>query len=243
MRRPLNIGGVCLLLVALLGSPARAGQDWPQIALPPGATSYNADAVSTVNGTPMKMQGFVVPTATPELAAWFRRSLGKPLVENMLGPKLVLGQLRGEYFVTVQLEAAAGGTRALLAIAHLKAGLDQRHATAGANARLIERLPAGTRLESRLGSTDNGKQASHVTLSNQHSVQINRERLVRMLAEDGLRLEREAKADAPLPPGLRESSTLFFKGSRGEAMAVIARRTDGNTTIVMNTTTPMEHFK
>lgn len=205
---------------------------WPQVAVPANVREYQVDSITVIDGLPVQMKGFVSPQTQTELASWFRSSWGKNLVENRLGSKLILGQARGDYFISIQLEPAGRSTRAVLAVANLRAGMEQRPAAEAANARLLARLPAGTRVISRLGSIDGPRSATHIVLSNGHDEQLNGDQLIRMLRDDGMQLEHESKG-----------RTMFFKGKGSEAMAVLSRGRDGQTTIVLNTTTVMEQYK
>lgn len=237
------------LVLSLGAAPATAYNTslWPHVGVPPDASMYHADMGATFQGLPMRIQGFVSRSDVPTLATWFRHSLGQPLTEDRIGTKLLLGQARGEYFVSVQLEPIGDGSRAVLAVSHLKAGFDRRAENDNANARILARLPSGTRLISRLGSSTSGKNSSHLVFSNNHETQLNRDQLVRMLNDDGLRLERETNSGtdgAVRPTGqLAAAITMFFKGRSAEAMVVIARRLDGQTTIVLNRLTLMEHVE
>ncbi len=235
MNRPRDPGRTVrvtvVLLFSLASTPSQA-TTWPQVDLPSNASVHGVDSVTTIDGLPIKMQGFVSALTVTELARWYRHKLGDDVVENTLGPKLVLGQGKGEYFITVQLEAIAGKTRAIVAVAHLTAGMQQRQATEAANARLLERLPSGTRVVSRLAALDGPRNAIHVVLSNGYGSQVNRDALVRMQLANGLALEHEARTAS-------DGTTLFFKGSGAEAIAVLTRGRDGKMTIVMNSTTFM----
>ena len=77
----------------------------------------------------MQVRGFVSPEPVAELAARFRASLGSPLVTSQHGGKTILGQARGGYYLTVQLETAGSGTRGLVAqtdVAALRPGVFHR---------------------------------------------------------------------------------------------------------------------
>jgi hypothetical protein len=201
----------------------------------------------TVNGTPLRMQGFLSPGQPGEVAEWFRRHLGKPLVENTVAGKLVLGRPSGEFYLSVQLEGVGRGTRGLVAISHLKAGYERYPAAHEAAERLLARLPAGSRLISQMSSSEGGKLSRYLVISNEHGVELNRERVVDMMREDGLSLQREARPDAraarSLPPGAGDGRTLFFQGAGREAMALVSRSPDGSTTLVLHTLTAMERFQ
>lgn len=225
-----------LALLCLLSLPAMAASPWPQVEKPADASVYEVDAITFVNGMPMKMHGLVSPRALPALAAWYKSKLGEPVVENALGNKTVLGQARGDFFITIQLEPLARGTRAVVAVTRLKGPPDPHTDVEGANRKLLARLPAGTTVVSRLAAVDGPRDATHVVLSNNLDQGLNRDRVVRMLKEDGLRLEHEAEGNTDNATG----TTLFFKGAGKEAMAVLARNRQGQTTIVLNTTTFLE---
>lgn len=234
-------------VMLLAGGPAWGEASWPAVALPPGASSYALGEEIAVDGLPMRIQGWSSVDSQSRLADWFRRRLGRPLMENTVGRKLVLGRMSGEFYISVQLEPAAQGTRGILAVSHLKAGYQRRGETQAALRLLLSRLPSGTRVLSQMVSGDGGKLARYAVLANQYHEDINRERLLDMMREDGMALEREAAAAAVpgqlLPAGAQDGRTLWFKGAGKEAMAVICRGREGGTTIVLNTVTYMEHVK
>ncbi len=130
MKRPLDSGrmlGVAgTLFIGLLTATVTQAAAWPQVELPADASVYSIDSVTTIDGLPLKMQGFVSRLTVAELAAWYRSKMGRDVVENSLGQKRILGQRKGEYFISVQLEPIAGKTRAIAAVSHLTAGLKQR---------------------------------------------------------------------------------------------------------------------
>jgi hypothetical protein len=239
-----GLGAALLLLGA---GAARGHARWPTVELPPDASSYALGEEIAVDGLPMRIRGWSSASSTAQLAAWFRRHLGQPLMENTLGRKLILGRLSGEYYISVQLEEAGQGTRGVLAVSHLKAGYQRRADTRAAMQRLLARLPSGSRVVSQMVSSDGGKLASYAVLANQYHEDINRERVIGLMREDGLALEREAQTAStpaqPLPAGAQNGRSLWFKGAGKEAMAVICRGQDGATTVVLNTITYMEHVK
>lgn len=220
------IAAATAVAALLPAAPAWSETRWPAVALPPDAGGYALDGEMMVDGLPMRMRGWRSPGRPALLADWFRRQLGRPLVENTLGNKLVLGKMAGEFYISVQLEPAGQGTRGVLAVSHLKAGFQRREASQAALRRLLARLPSGTRVTAQLESADGGKQARYAVLSNHHGEELNRERVIGMLRDDGLALEREA--------GARDGRTLWFRGAGRDAMAVICRGKDGATTIVLN---------
>jgi hypothetical protein len=241
------VPALCLALLAC--APALAST-WPSVALPAGATAFEVGEQLSVNGMPMRLRGFVTRSAPLDTAAWFRNSLGQPVVENRLMGKLVLGRAQGDYYISVLIEALPGshGTRGTVTVSDVKAAYERRADTRAVDERMLARLPYGSRLVSQMRSTDHGRVSAYVQAENGHSQQLNRDYLVRQLETEGYRLEREGIPDlkrAPaLPQRLADGRTLFFKGRNGEATAVIrAGARAGVTSIVINTVNSMEQVE
>ena len=240
----------CLSLVfcaTLLALPVHA-DGWPTVSVPKGLTTFDIGQQVSVNGLPMQLRGFVSARAARELADAFRHSLGKPLVEHMLGGKLVLGRREGEHYLSVQIESVAnGGSRGIVAVTHLKAAYDNQAPTHDNMQRWLVRLPAGSRLLSQMESEDAGKLSRHLIISNSQDEALNRDHLVSLLAEEGLRLEREGAPDvqsaARMNDSLAASRLLFFKGADKEAIATLRRDGDGQTTVVLNIITSLERMR
>jgi len=238
------LGGGALVM-ALAATAATA--TWPTQALPPNASGFHVGSEMNVSGVPMRIRGFVSPSSRDDVAAWFRRSMGSPVVENQLGDKLVLGQARGEFYVTVQLEAQTGGTRGMVAISHMKGAADRSNATAEAAQRLLDRLPSGTRILEQVSSRDGPQMSHYVMLSNRNGEAVNRDRIVWMMQEDGMRLEREERVSGPLADDpkatLANGRSLWFKGRGKEAIVVLGRNPQGDSVVVFNKVTLMEQLK
>ena len=148
------------------GNFALAQASWPTIALPKDVRAFDIGEQLTINGLPMRMQGFVSARNPVQLAEWFRQRMGKPLVENTLANKLILGRAQGEYYLTVQLEPAATGTRGIAAVSHLKAAYDGRAENRASTEHWLSRLPAGSKLLSQMSSEDAGKASTYLLVVN-----------------------------------------------------------------------------
>lgn len=227
---------------------------WPTIPMPPNVNAFTAGEQFTSNGMAMRVQGFLSKDQSViYLADWFRRSLGQPLVEDRKGDKLILGRAQNGYYLSVQLEPTSGGSperpgsKGLMAVSDIKSANENLAHYSSSNQRWLQRWPSGSQLVSHMSSEENGKAASHVVIVNSHSESFNRDALVDMLRQDGYMLERESTADNKmadrLPAHLRESKTLFFRGDAKEAIATIARDTQGRTAMVLNTTIALETYK
>lgn len=239
--------GVAVTLMAAAGS-AGAAAGWPLVELPKDAVAFTVGEQLVVNGLPMRLQGFVSNAAPLEIASWFRQHMGKPLMENLVSGKLVLGQPAGEYFISIQLEAVGRGTtRGIVSVSHLKAGYEKRSETKSAMERLLRRLPPGSRLVSQMESRDRGRLGSHVVISNLLHEDLNRNRLTAMMRDDGLMLEQDALVDSDtanrLPASAANGRAMFFRGAGTQAAAVIFRNEKGQTTVILNIVTEIAHFK
>ncbi len=240
-------GLVVMLVMALIADKTFAEEPWPEIALPRDIRVQQVGAPITVNGILMRMTSFTTKMSKEETAKWFRQSLGKPLVENIVSNKLILGRAIGNrYYLSIQLQAVEFGTKVLIAVSDPKTGFQNRAAAKADFERLTARLPHGSRLISHTTSVDGNKQSSYLVVANSYSEEVNRERVVSNMREDGLYLEREAAADGRrvlTTAGIRPNGkALFFKGAKTEAIAVISRAQEG-TSVVLNTVTTMDTLK
>jgi hypothetical protein len=241
--------GAATCVLALVAGIARAdgAADWPTLALPPGTASYSISPRMAVDGIPMKLEGFESPKSPAELVSWFRAQLPQPLLENTVGTKLVLGHPHGSYFFTIQMEAVDGGTKGVVAVTDIDGAMVERKAGDSVTDRVLAGFPAGTQVVRSMTSSEQSRSSTFVALVNRYSEDVNRQRLVDLLLADGMRLEREATADAAtearLPSGTQVGSTLFFKGEGKEATAVITRGADSQVNVVLNTVTNLEQFK
>ena len=227
--------------------PVLAQTSWPQIAVPPGIVLTEQSGQVTANGLPVRMRGFTSAARPGKVAELFRHSLGQPLIEDKVGAKLVLGRSQGEHYLTVQFEAAGSGTRGVIAVTELTAALNGAAATLEADQRLLAKLAAGFSIVSRTASSDARRRVEHVVLTNSHSIGLSVESLKGMLGADGFSFERETRSGnqpnqfQSVKP--RDARTLFFKKTRGEAIAVVSRDITGTTSVVLNTTSYLEHTK
>lgn len=224
--------GVALLMSA--GSAA-AKDKWPRPQLPEKLETFSIADSMTIDGTPMRIQGFVSTQSTAELLAALRRSLGQPLVESQIGPKHILGRVEGSFYVSVQVEPADNGSCGVVAVADIDASIRHREKEQAEQSRLLDRLPAGSTINSRMTTLDGAQAGRHIVITNRVGEARNEEALVSMMKRDGLALETASRNAHPksglaLADGPR---ALFFKGSGKEATAIIVRHGD-MTSIVLN---------
>lgn len=229
---PLAFAGLAAL------ATAGAQERWPSVPLPEESMAFPMDDVVIANGLPMKLSAFASRSSPEELRAWYHRRLEAPLAENRLGKKIVLGQPRGEYYVTVQLEPSLSGTRGIISVSYLKAAYEQQAQTQASHRERLQKLPPGSRILSETSSENPRQLSRQLVYANRQGIAANRDALQAVLRDDGLTYERETSIeDAPrrhtgeLPEDAR---TLYFKSRSGEAMATISSD-HGETVIVLNT--------
>jgi hypothetical protein len=235
------------IAAALMAHAQAHAAAWPEVALPSSAAIVDMGQQVTAQGMPMRLTGFAAGESPAVLAAWFHKHLDKPLMENKLGNKLVMGRRHGGYYITIQLEGLPQGTRGLVAVTDMEGAMRQRGATAALRERYLAQLPQGSRVISFLSSSERGVASLLLAVNNSYSEDVNRDRVRQLMRDEGLEFEREAKPEEyggrPLPAGAVNGSTLFFKGRGKDAMAVICRDREGRVTVVLNTTSHMEQLK
>jgi hypothetical protein len=239
-----------LVTITLIQMPTHSGAAtvaWPRVAMPNDAVAYAIGDQMTVNGIPLRTQGFFVKTTPGATASWFRQHLGKPLVENKLGRALVLGKAEGQHYITVTLSPEPVGTSGTVTVADLQAAHNSRDTRKAATQRLLSRLPPGSELLTELLSTDGGKQSRYFVLSNTYHEDVNRDRILDFMREAGLALRFQAAA-----PGvtlqrdttqLSNGTVFVFNGDRKEAVAVIGRNVAGRTVVQVNVISEMARYE
>ena len=226
-----------------------AAETWPTIALPNGVDAFKVGSQLDVNGAPMRITGFLSDTKdAATLLAWFRRSLGTPLVESAIGPKKILGRLQNGYYLTIQVEPSGQGSKGFVALTDVK-GLvrnGNKQAGLGSSDAWLSRWPADTRLISRVSSNEGGRVMVQTVLSNGLGESFNKSAVLSLMKDDGFAIEQEVQPGNhghALPFEVQEGTVMYFKGKSKEAVAVISRLPQGQTSIVLNTNTAVEEFK
>jgi hypothetical protein len=220
-----------VLLLALAGfvTPAASVTQWPEVGLPPGAQGFSLDGSMSAGGMRMQVHGFLSHQPAPAVIAWFRASLGQPLVENQLGTSTVFGRAQGSRYLTVQIEPAGSGSRGLIAQTGVPALASDREAEHALQARWLARLPPDMRLQTLIRGHDGGRHYQYLVLESPHAPGLSRHAISSLMQRDGYLLEREVQAMSP------PSYTLYFRGAAREATAVILAHANGSSAIVLNT--------
>jgi hypothetical protein len=71
------------------------------------------------NGLDMHAQVFRSPASQKDIVAFYRKAWGPKVVVNSLGAAKVIGHKQGDYYITVQVKAYAGGSKGQIGIIDL----------------------------------------------------------------------------------------------------------------------------
>ena len=134
---------------------------------------------------------------------------------------------------------AGTGTNGTVTVSHLRAAYESRGKTRAALSRLLARLPVGSKIDTEMVSIDGRKLSRYYVASNKHNEEVNRDRILDLMREDGMRLQYQPSATDRevmnrIPALLQNGRTLFFQGDKKEAVAVIGRNAEGLTVIQVN---------
>jgi hypothetical protein len=231
------------LLIYVGTSAGSENSDWVSRMLPPKLVTFDVGTSISVHGLPMRLTGFVLKMSAPETIQMFKQTMGQPMVENKLGPITILGKGSGDEYLTVQIEPSARGSRGTIAVTNLKEAAAS--ATVNADERQVwrNRLPSGTQLMSLMKSSDGPRISQTIIYSNEHSLQLNADRLKNTLLQDGLDEERVSTVEPPAGSRMTEGQALYFRGVGKDAMATIHRNEKNKTFVVLSLTSYVEVLK
>lgn len=212
--------------VTLSGGAHAARIDCETIPVPSPGTLQSVGQEMDVNGVPMTIQLFASKQAPEQVLAFYRQKWpargDKPgNIEYDVVPWKVIAAQRGQCFYTVQVQAAGAGTTALLGVS--------RPATTTAVAGAGFPLMSGSKVQSDLHSTDDGREGRILVASNQYSPTGNADFYREQLTRAGWELLRKQAPDPARP----QAQVLVFR--RGASWAeVTINRGPAATNLVIN---------
>jgi hypothetical protein len=210
-------------IVLALVLPVRVYADWPRLPFPDGAEVETIGEQVRLNGMPMKMYQIFTSKNLDAIKQFYKVALGEKNTETKVAHGLVLSQVKDNYLITVRMTPLnANLTEVLLSIGDMKAANDNKNRPLGL------RLPSDSRVASDMESVDRGKNSRQLVYVNRHSLEVNANYLINMLAMKGYKLEPMHSSDTS------ESKTLSFDGNKKEASAVIVYK-NGVSSIVLTT--------
>jgi hypothetical protein len=212
------------ICAAVIATSAQAEAAWPDVAMPGGVSITSVARHTALNGMPMRIDMFSSRKTAAELLDFYRHEWGARHVENTIRGTTVIGRVQGEFYITVQIKPAARGAQGVIAVTRMNAPVQAQSSGF--------QFPPGSRILSDMESEDFGKTSRHLVFTNTYSLDVNRDRLVDLMKEKGLSLERIGK------PREAGGDALFFKGKNKEAIAVVAQQS-GQTSVVLNITSQL----
>ena len=223
-----HMRGLLAIFGAVITSTAQAGVAWPNVPIPSDASIASVARHTALNGLPIRIDVFSSRKKAKELIEFYRHEWGERHVENVFGGTTIMGRAEGEFYTTVQIKPAASGAQGVIAVTRMTT-------SAQVQGNQLQ-LPSGSRILSDMESEDFGKTSRHLVYTNTYSLDVNRDRLVDLMKEKGLSLERVGK------PGEADGDALFFQGRNKEAIAVIAHKS-GQTSVVLNITSQLSEAR
>jgi hypothetical protein len=247
-----KLRALIFVVPGLFSTNATAQSDWPNVALPDFVSQFNVGEEINSNGLPMQVHGFLAAKSAENVLDWFRKSLGRPIVESHLGRKTILGQANGHYFITVQVESSGKGSKGIVAVTDILRMVSNKDQTRSAQERFANALPANSKILNQLSSQDGDRVTQQITAINAQTASINRNVLINLMAADGYQVKSDTSqrfnSKEILPPKKisslqRDSSILMFEGNEKYALAVLFESTEGGTVIVLSTSKKIGQFK
>lgn len=226
-RRPGWAGPLLLAWLLLTSAGVHAAERWPDLPLPSSARRLALPEEMVINGRTVQTRLFESSERPAALTSWFRSLLGPAVVENVVGRRLVLGKLSGEFFVTVQLSAVRAGTQGVLSVTRLAQTSQERQQHAQDVQALLSSLPDGARVLQQISTREGDGTTQQWMLTSNHSERHNAELLRSGLQARGFDFQREATV-----PG--QGRTLYFRGPAGEAMATVMAGSAYTTAILLS---------
>ncbi len=203
----------------------------PVVNLPPHAIFHELGQPVVVNGLQIQASGFSSLEKPEKVTEWFRSQLGTPLSQRALGRRMVLGRLINGYYVTVQIEATAPGTKGLIGISNLESAARERPQYENYRREFSDRLPKDSRIINHISSNDSGRSASQWLYTNSYGVQANEIHIVEMFKREGLAMQYRNVIDE------KGGSVILQFGSKGrEVSASILPAADKATSVYIIST-------
>jgi hypothetical protein len=229
----------------LCSAVAGAGQqrDWPTLPTPENLEAFAVGNQTQLNGIPVRIQGYVSDRSISELNHWYRQKVGGQWVENKIGSKTVLGQRRGDYFVTIEFESMLGTlsgstTKVVTAIMDLRRPAAQPTPGLDAFGNWASRLPVTSQVMSHMTDSSSTNESVHLVAVNGQSQAFNAQHFRREFLQMGYRVEADSASKAPQDAlrgagGTGMEERLLFSAPNTDAVVVLGRDDKGRSTVVL----------
>jgi hypothetical protein len=210
---------------------AAHADEWPALAVPPGARTESVASDLLLNGRRCKVIRFEVSSTEQGVLAFYRAQFGGRVVQNAAKNGSIIATRQGDYFHTVQLRVVEPNRIQATLISTLLSSSASSSAAAIDTERL---MPVQTTVISTLQAVDAGTRSVMIIGVNKNSATVNRDHVVAALARQGFRIVR---ADAP--DGVDSGSvSLQFASLDEEATVTIADEGSYRAVVIHRTRDP-----
>lgn len=212
--------------IALIALPAMAAAaSLPQAPLPPATQSVDVAQHLVFNGLDMHAQVFTSSETPAQVIAFYREAWNGRVVVNPLGDAQVVGHRDGDYYVTVEVRAAGGGSRGNIGV------VDVAHAPHDFEPGKGLPRPMGSKVFNDIAYPDDRVPARTVAMTNGLSPQQNTAWFRERLVGEGWKSVQDNRC-------AQDACVLGYE--RGDShLALVATRTgDGHSQVVLNIQQP-----
>jgi hypothetical protein len=111
---------IMVMSIALVALPiASFGASWPDPPVPAQTQVSSVANRIVYNGLDMRANVFESQQSSADIQAFYRKLWGDRLVVNKMGDNQVIGHREGDYFVTVEVADAGGGSKGRIGVVDL----------------------------------------------------------------------------------------------------------------------------
>ena len=230
-------------IVLVSAAHVHAQTVWPTLPEPPHLEKFDVANQIQLNGLPLKIQGFVSDRSVSDLKRWYRDQMPGYFVENKLQTKTILGQKLKDHFLAIEIEpllsqGSGNTTKVIVSLMQLKAPTPESKTPARSLSDWATRLPLNSRLLSTMTNQDEGSSSVHIVGTNGHSRIVNTQYFNNEFRRLGYnRVDTSPPAiNSKTLNGEKNSAedVLIFTSGSTEAVVVIGKNQQGESTVVMN---------
>lgn len=230
-------------LALVSAAHAHAQTTWPTLPEPPHLEKFDIANQMQLNGLPLKIQGFVSDRSVSDLNRWYRDQISGHFVENKIQTKTILGQKLKDHFLAIEMDpllsqGSGNTTKVIVSLMQLKAPAPESKSPMRSLSDWANRLPLNSRLLSTMTNQDEGYSSVHIIGTNGHSRIVNTKHFHQEFRRLGYhRVDTGFPATSSTILNGEKNPTedvLIFTSGSTEAVVVIGRNQQSETTIVMN---------
>ncbi len=223
-------GFVVMLLATLSvvapGAWAESAPAWPQVQMPPGASSGWVAREMTFNGVPLRVRAFSVTDPVDRVIAFYVRRWRIEGFGDLVGPERqgdwsTVMRVGRNFSVSVRVRQIATGAEGVVVMSpSVENWAPER--------RVDLPLPAGVHVVQTQEYRQHGRRGNSVILSGRLSALAETDRLVSRLADRGWQVSQRRRS------GTRPGAQVAHLQRRKEFLQIVAQRDEGRTLMLIN---------